>query len=478
MNAQERLRLLHDLERLAAGEAENVGSPMERLFLPLPAHALALRPEIVVVRGGRGAGKSALFKLIGTLDGTDRLRRFFQDDRLPDASWVEAFAQSARHPDVAVLDTFAAEADADALRAFWMAHLLLRIAEQMPELATPPAPLREAWEMYRTDPKVWVPVAQAHLGAVAQALDRAELALEQKKTTVFAAYDHLDRIGAFAPDVRRRYVGALLALWLSFANRYRAIRAKIFLREDLFDAGELGFPDASKLRARSVSIEWDVASLYRVVVRHMAEASDELRRWLARVRHGLVLEDRGEFGWMPGPMNEDTQKAFATQIAGEVMGAGARKGYTHRWIPNHLQDAQRRIVPRSMLNLFGFAGREAIKHPLTKGSRLVTPTDLGEALVATSRARVGEIKEEYELVLRLDSLRGAMVPLDRDEVLRRVAQPVVREPAGIPTDGKMVFEELFRLGVLSLRPDGRIDVPDIYRSGFGILRKGGTARAR
>jgi hypothetical protein len=41
-----------------------------------------------------------------------------------------------------------------------------------------------------------------------------------------------------------------------------------------------------------------------------------------------------------------------------------------------------------------------------------------------------------------------------------------------------VLDELVRLGVVAIRPDGRVDVPDIYRSGFGILRKGGVARPR
>ena len=46
------------------------------------------------------------------------------------------------------------------------------------------------------------------------------------------------------------------------------------------------------------------------------------------------------------------------------------------------------------------------------------------------------------------------------------------------TDGESVLRALNELGVMSERPDGRIDVPDIYRYGFGILRKGGVKRPR
>ena len=43
-------------------------------------------------------------------------------------------------------------------------------------------------------------------------------------------------------------------------------------------------------------------------------------------------------------------------------------------------------------------------------------------------------------------------------------------------NGAAVLDELKRIGVVSVRDDGRIDVPDIYREGFGIKRKGGTKR--
>jgi hypothetical protein len=45
-------------------------------------------------------------------------------------------------------------------------------------------------------------------------------------------------------------------------------------------------------------------------------------------------------------------------------------------------------------------------------------------------------------------------------------------------DGERVLHTLIELGAMSERDDGRIDVPDIYRYGFGILRKGGVKRPR
>lgn len=475
MNVEERKRLLRELASLTHREAENV--PPLRRFLPLPAHALALRDEYVVIRGGRGAGKSALFGLLNALGDSARAREFFGDSTLPDARWLDAFSQAADHPHVDTLDQFASQATGDErLRTFWMVHLLARADAVFPGLTQIPPKVAVARQGHENEPQAWIEAAESELGAVASALDLLERNLAKKSLIAFAAYDHLDRIGAFSRSTRRRYVSALLSLWLSLSNRFRHLRGKIFLREDLFDEGERGSPDASKLRPRSVSLEWDVASLYRVLVRHMVELPG-MKTWLDGVK-GLAFSTRQDFGAMPGEMAEPVQKALADRLAGELMGKGVGKGYTYRWIPNRLQDAQVRIVPRSILSLVGFAAGRAEKKPLSKGTRLLSPQDLQGALVPTSNARVGEIQEEYPFVGRLENLRGLHVLLERRDVVERLQIAPEAAQVGPQQSGEVIFDELVRLGVLKIREDGRVDVPDIYRYGYGILRKGGVARPK
>ena len=482
MKREERLPLLERMELLAVEEAENLPSKVHG-FLALPNHQLALRPEIVVVRGGRGAGKSALFQLLKELGPA--VREFFSDDRVPDATWIDAFSQQGRdHPEVMVLDALARTHSDSALRAFWLAHLVTRVVDNLEGISLPKG-FRERVAASPTQPEKWVDWAEANVGALAAVLDKVEQQLEGRY--LFAAYDHLDRIGQFEREVRGRYVATLLSMWLSLSNRYRNLRAKIFLRDDLFDAAERSFPDASKLRPRSVSLEWNVEDLYRVVVRHLladgdgrkaeALAGKNLMSWLRGVSK-LQLEKRGRFGWMPGPMHEPVQKAFAKALAGELMGSGANKGFTYRWIPNRLQDAKTRIVPRSMLNLLGLAATRAKQKPLDKGPRLLVPQDLVGALEEVSKRRAKEVAQEYRLVGRLNNLSGLLVLLGRDEVVRRLSQPIPGEAPGLSQDGEMVLEELVNLGVLSIRSNGKIDVPDIYRYGFRIKRKGGVARPK
>ncbi len=77
----------------------------------------------------------------------------------------------------------------------------------------------------------------------------------------------------------------------------------------------------------------------------------------------------------------------------------------------------------------------------------------------------------------LENLKGKTLFLDRSEVEQLLAVARTRDD-GFGADGERVAEELVALGVLSIRRDGRFDVPDLYRYGFGIRRKGGVRRPR
>lgn len=479
MNSEGRSPLLERMARLTHEEAENVTSHAQT-FLPLPSHTLALRPEMVVIRGGRGAGKSALFQLLKELG--PKVQQFFPSERIAEASWIDSFSdEGTTHPSVMTLDSLAANQASDAsLRAFWLTHLLA-VVYNSDVLGALELPKGFAAQVIAraTEPQRWISWAEENVGPISASLDMAERALD--KRTLFATYDHLDRLGQHDRGIRGRFVATLLSMWLSLSNRYKKLRAKIFLRDDLFDAAERSFADASKLRPRSVSLEWSVEDLYRAAVRHLAapppgatESDAAMLAWLKNVPK-LEWNPNKTFGLIPGPMPEIVRQTFAKELAGELMGTGAKKGFTFRWIPNRLQDAKNRIVPRSMLNLLGFAAEHAKKKPLNRGRRLLTPGDLANALPHVSKKRANEVAQEYPLVGRLENLSGQHVLLERALVVAKLAQPITNEQAGLSRDGELVLEELVDLGVLSIREKGKIDVPDIYRYGFNIKRKGGVA---
>lgn len=465
-----RARLLGQAERVLLAGATDGPAPA-RVFLPLYTHRLALRREMLFVLGGRGAGKSAFFRLLGELGNSARVGAFFGTE-VPEATWLDAFSDSAPHPPAAELESFAGRAQDVALRAFWMSHLVRRVAGLRPDLVgeLPPG-LAEGWSL---------DAAETHIAAAAARLDALEQTLAGRGELLFACYDHLDHLAPLTPEVRRRWLQTLLALWLSLSNRYRHLRAKIFLRDDLFDAVHTAFAaDTGTLRSRAVRIEWDAPALYRLLVRRLAQGGEELRAWLAQVPGLDLCAWDSDFGFLPPEMEEPLQRAFAEHLAGTLMGTGIHKVSTYRWLPNRLPDGRGQSAPRSLLNLVGYACAAARRDPLRQGPRLLTPDDLRAALPFVSDARIAEVAEEYPPVARLGHLRGEELPLDRKRVVERLGTPVPAETAAGPS-GEAVFDELVRLGVLIVRDDrydrGRIDVPDLYRYGFGLLRKGGVKR--
>ncbi len=471
MSIEDRGSLLDAFEALAHLDPE-MAEPL-RTFLPQWRHARSFSSDVLVVLGARGSGKTALFKLANDARTSPKLRAFFGNQRIPDASWFDAFSQgTSRHPEVGTMEAFGSAAGDIALRAFWVAHLLRVARGQLAD----PGPLPEVVQTIVTTPvneiSTWAPLAEANLGPVFTALDAVDRALGEQKQAVVALYDNLDRIAQFTPEVRRRYVRALLSLWLSLANRYQNLRGKIFLRDDLFEASELDFTDATKLRARSETLTWETEELYRLVARHVVNvseprAAEAARRLLGEVP-GLVLEDRGEFGWMPREMGEDVYKAFVSRIAGKVIGRGVIKGATHSWIVGRLKDAQKRITPRAMLWFFGYAAEAAKERAPGRGKVLYASSDLLKALKRTSRDRAQEVLEEYGLAKRLENLRGQMIPFSHGEIVRLLGMRRQGEPIGIPEQGEPVLKELLRLGILREEEGGSIDVPDIYRYGFEI----------
>jgi hypothetical protein len=45
-----------------------------------------------------------------------------------------------------------------------------------------------------------------------------------------------------------------------------------------------------------------------------------------------------------------------------------------------------------------------------------------------------------------------------------------------PFEGRDLIDYLVELGIFRRRPDGRLDVPDLYLAGLGLKRKGGVTK--
>lgn len=464
MNLPEQHALQTVLAELPTDADDESADMRLRTFLPLPEHARALHERVLVIRGDRGSGKTTLFLVLrAAAERRLDLRELFSDPRIPQARWVEGFSENgARHPMVDVLRELGADKADAALRAFWLGYLAGVLAED--GLLQLPEPFATAWREHRNDPQGWVDLVRLSLGPVSRALDELDASLVRAGERVFVTYDHLDRILLDDPARRRRYTSILVDLWLSLSNRYRALRPKIFLREDLYQATRGEWPDASKVESRSVRLAWREPELFQLMTRHMAR-DEGLRGWLATSAQ-VVWKTVEPWGFLPETRfgSEDERRRLMTALSSSHMSAGAKKGYTDRWIIRKSSDAWGAALPRTVLTILRGAAHEELRSPRAVWPKLLHHLSLNRGLQSASDARVQELREEHPDVGRLEALRGRLVPLERAEVEAALG-------------GAEFVGPLVTLGVLIEEDDtSRVDVPDLYRYAFGIGRRGGEQR--
>jgi len=317
------------------------------------------------------------------------------------------------------------------------------------------------------------------LEGVDNGLDQLNAALVQRDEAVCVAYDDLDVLAGEVAAIHE-LARELLAFWLVQSRRWTHLRCKVFLRTDIFNAEVLSFPDSSKLRPRSVTLSWTGNSLFRLLLKRLAngEQSLEWGRYWEALLPGDCWRSVEPWGVVPAT-DEASHQRFIGSVIGQYMGSDPRRGLSHPWVTNHLQDARRMVVPRSFLNLFEAAAKRQLEEGLPRaGGRLLEPTEIQAALQEVSELRIQELAEEYPWVNDLKQvLEANTVPMGRTAFLGLIGKVSWSSPP-IHADPKQIAQDLLDLAILRQTSDGRIHVPDIYLYGFRLKRKGGIRRPK
>lgn len=457
-----------------------------RNFLPIPEHRRALEPDVLLVLGGRGTGKTQLFSMLSRKPGREALFRDQMGRQIPNwerGQWAEGWGQGSKTLPTTDELTQLGAGSSESWRIAWLGLLvgvLLQHSGLDPCTWTSGLTPEVLSALHRPQAaQEWFSLVASHLSPVNSALDQLDEHLARSDQWMFVTYDGLDTLspsyGGLVVPIR-----SLLSFWLERWSRWDRIRPKIFLRTDLFREEFLQFPDASKLAAHQVHLEWKTQWLYRLLVKRLANADEEMLSYLEQVP-SLLGEPDPLLGRMPSRLGAEEQ--LMEKMIGRFMGANPRKGNTYLWIPNHLQDAGGRIAPRSFLKLFTLAAEDALeaeRYTELPGTLLLRPQDLQGSLMKTSDYRIAELAEEYPWLASLKrQLAGIEVPVAKEIVLNAIVsthwgtagpeQPPSRQPAEI-------LDHLRHLGVVELRTDGRINFPEIYLYGFKLKRRGGIRR--
>lgn len=465
------------IEALPAETSKFGAIPRQYEVYTPPSHLKALRLECNLVIGARGVGKtfwSAALRspeirdlLGGDIAGLAKaeVRTGYGErsnlDAYPDADVFQALLENGAKPYRVW----------QAVVARWLAAIL--------EKNIPCGGWSETVH--------WVGDNPEPLGRMLQGADEK---FKQEDTLGMMVFDALDR----AHDDWKSLdaiVRDLLRIVLSL-KRFPRLHGKVFLREDQFEGRQItDFPDASKLLATRVELTWALRDLHGLLWQYLCNAPDEHGTLLRRLYQREVGAPPLQFAdgdWAvtaAAKRDEATQRALFIALAGQWMGKDHRRGYPYTWTVGHLADGRGRTSPRSFLA----AIRSAAEDSLDRYPEHPTPLhyeSIKRGVQQASQIRVFELAEDYPWVKQLMApLQGLTVPCAFSAVLERWRKELGEDPARAMTFDRLPPEhleqgwdgvrlDLENLGVFERMKDGRVNMPDLYRVGFGLGRRGGV----
>lgn len=465
------------------------GPDPRSVYLP-PSHVKALQPDTMVVVGMRGAGKSFWWRALQDPRIRRLVARLRPDAEVEEQTQVEVgFGETPNveaYPHRDVLLKMLREAAEP--RLVWRTVVVTRLVErEHPLLAL------QDW----VGRLLWV---QGHPEEVERALERRDQACDREQRWFLILFDALDRSADRWEDMYRLIRG-LLETTLEF-RPYRRLRLKCFLRSDQLDESRVAsFPDASKVLSARVELTWSRPDLYGLLWQYVANAEHEgAHRFRTAASHNLRFEwslselDGLQVWRIPSALSRDegVHRELIHALAGKWMGQDPRRGYPYTWIPGHLADAQGRTSPRSFLAALR-AAAEDTRDRYPNHDRALHYESIKRGVQKASEIRVLELKEDYPWVdLLMKPLEGLVVPCDFQDVVQRwndakALKEISRRiksgeerlpPAHLEYGPDGVREDLEELGVFVRMEDGRVNIPDVFRVGYGLGRRGGVKPIR
>lgn len=475
---------------------ENLVPPKQTdIYIPAQ-HNKALLPEVSIVEGMRGAGKSFWTAVLAD-DNTRALVSGVANIQLRSNLVVkvgfgldlgnEIFPSAKR---IASLMSQGCTPD-----DIWRSVLLRHLFTALDKFKTLEKTLPFDDEVDAA--ALWVKMNRDQADRYLAECDRE---LAQQKTVLLLLFDSLDRLAEDWGRIRE-ILSSALQLGLECRTR-RAIRFKFFLRPDMVEEDDelWRFSDSSKLLHSKVELAWRPNDLFGLILLHLANSESVGLVFRESIERLHLVQWREVDNMYPLPREltagDQPLRRIVEALAGPWMGSTAKRGFTFTWIPTHLSDAKGRLSPRSILLAIQHAAQWTADHEPNHKTALHYE-GIKQGVVAASKIRIGEIKEDYPWVgPLLEALEGETVPLTVDELTAKWTESCIQSsleaaqqkqrlpPRRYSNDpnrkGNMqaLVDDLVELAVLYRTEDKRINMSDIFRIGFGIKRKGGVKPPR
>jgi hypothetical protein len=243
-----------------------------------------------------------------------------------------------------------------------------------------------------------------------------------------------------------------------------------------------------------VDLTWPSEDLYGLLFQRLQDARDSggAFQYLIKAlsRAGKIDVDAHSFF---DPRSLEGQRQIVASIAGEFMGSAAKRGRVYTWLPTHLGDAAGETSPRTFLTAWQVAAQY---HP-PPVDRAVDHLGLSEGVRKASEDRLNELQQDYPWIgIVLKPLAGESVPMPWSHLesiwqKHRTVDTILSESRKngwlgplslVDLKGKSgesaLLDTLRTIGVIEMRSNAKVNVPDIFRVDARIKRKGGVKPPR
>ncbi len=459
----------------------------QHLFQPIEVLPAILRPEICLIRGRKGTGKSWLYRMFQT-----QQMRKVAGARM-DGVWTVA-AHGANLPgptreDFERLAERFARSKRQDWTPFWVAYALIRLwmdetdsfflanmlrsqaslAEIRSALAALPRSIQDRYGWGKEQWPVLTDMigilehtpSQALFAALREEEDARRRRPSSRSRSVWLLYDNLEQdLPQWLPFWNNALEGLFSFIALLDEWRITWLRPKVFLREDLWQ--RLRFANKTHFENHQVELRWEQIDLLRLAYR-LFQRSGAMHDFL---REHEKLRD-------PDYIAMDDLEDSLGLVWGLRRAPSGNAPLVHDWVYGRLIDAKQTAYPREMVHALSKA-REFELRVLGKGllppDRLLSSEALEAGLLFASKKRCEAMRsDEYDwLAGFFAALRGA--PARGDMALVHEAwqhtlsdsEPIFRGFVSLLVDAGLITTE---------GDSGSYRFADIYIDGFGLVRE-------
>ncbi|WP_146244752.1 P-loop ATPase, Sll1717 family [Curtobacterium sp. MCPF17_051] len=279
-----------------------------------------------------------------------------------------------------------------------------------------------------------------------EALSLLDDCLDETGVTLWLVFDRLDEAFQASPEVEKPALRALLRSYLDIQSLAH-LQIKLFLRNDLFARiSEGGFVNLTHINARKIPITWEDDDLYTLLYRRLRESKQLLE--------GLGL-----------PQDAGAQELFDAVFPSKV-DEGSKRPTTWNWILTRIRDGNDVKSPRNLVDLVIKAidaqKRREAQDPRSwvEGDPLLTGDSLKRALTELSRERVTDtlLAEAGDAAAHVKRFEGG-----------KAEQNAASLQSLFGKESTEVTKRLVTLGFLE-KTGQSYKVPMLYRQGLDITQ--------